>query len=122
MKFSGKVGFYFDDVEIREDVYGPKIVEKSYTGDVKKDRRSFQDSGSNKNPTFTINNQISILANLYAINNWTSIKYVEWKGTKFEVTSVEVSYPRLILTIGGVWNGKASEETSDEADSDSDIS
>lgn len=121
MKFSGKVGFYFEDVEVREDVYGPMIVEKEYTGDVKKDRRSFQDSG-NKNPSFTVNNQISILANLYAINNWTSIKYVEWKGTKFEVTSVEVGYPRLTLTIGGVWNGKTPKETSGEVDSDTDIS
>lgn len=121
MKFSGKVGFYFEDVEVREDVYGPMIVEKQYIGDVKKDRRSFQDSG-NKNPSFTVNNQISILANLYAINNWTSIKYVEWKGIKFEVTSVEVGYPRLNLTIGGVWNGKTPKETSDEIDSDTDIS
>lgn len=121
MKFSGKVGFYFEDVEIREDVYGPLIVEKSYTGDVKKDRRSFQDSG-NKNPSFTVNNQISILANLYAIDNWTSIKYVEWKGTKFEVTSVEVGFPRLNLTIGGVWNGEAAKKASDEVDPDSDVS
>ena len=103
MKFSGKVGFWVDDVEISPSVYKPKIIERSYTGDVLKDTRRFI-SPETQNKSFTVNNKISILGDLYALENWTSIKYVIWKNVKWNVTSVEVNHPRLVLEIGGVYN------------------
>lgn len=103
MKFSGKVGFWKEDHETVQGVYKPDIIEKTYTGDVYKDSRRFG-SPDAQNGSFTINNKISILGDLYAHNNWTSIKYVMWKGVKWEVKSVEVNYPRLILEVGGVYN------------------
>lgn len=104
MKFSGKVGFWEDDVEVSPGVWKPKCVEKPYTGDVYRDSRRIQQSDS-QNDKFTINNQISILGDLYAHENWPSIRYVIWKGIKWEVNSVDVNYPRLTLEIGGVYNG-----------------
>lgn len=104
MKFYGNVGFWQGSVETSPDVWKPSIIEKTYTGDVYRDNRRFQQS-DNQNDTFTVNNQISILADTYAHENWPSIRYVEWKGTRWKVNSVEVNYPRLTLEIGGVYNG-----------------
>lgn len=103
MKFSGEIGFWLGDEEVKPDVWKPKILEKHYTGDVLRNRRNFQGS-NDQNKTFTISNQISILADLYARENWHSIRYICWKGTKWEVNSVEENYPRLTLEIGGEWN------------------
>lgn len=103
MKFSGKVGFWEKDVEISTGVWKPSIVEKSYTGDILRDRRRFQAS-DHQNDTFIISNQISILGDLYAHENWPSIRYVIWNGIKWKVSSVDVSYPRLTFELGGVYN------------------
>lgn len=103
MKFSGKVGFWEEDVEISPGVYSPKIYERSYTGDVLRDNRRFENSDA-QNKTFTVSNRISILGDLYSMNNWPSIRYIIWNGVKWTVTSVDVSYPRLILDLGGVYN------------------
>ena len=105
MKFSGKVGFWEGDVEIKKGVYKPKIVEKSYTGEVTNNFRRFNESEF-QNDDFKINNRISILADLYAQENFMSIKYVVWKGKTLKVNSVEVNYPRIHLEIGGVYNGQ----------------
>lgn len=110
MKFSGKVGFWSGDVETSPGVYKLKIVEHKYYGDVLKDVRKFQQD-STQNDIFTINNRISILSDLYARENWSSIRYVIWNGQKIKVTSVEVNYPRLILELGGAWNGETENST-----------
>jgi hypothetical protein len=52
-----------------------------------------------------INNQISIVADPFANQNFHSMKYVEFMGTRWKITNVDVQYPRLILTMGGVYNG-----------------
>lgn len=104
MKFSGIVGFWQEDVEISPGVYKPAVVEKSYTGDVRRNTRKFQNAENHQRGRFTVNNQISILGDLYSHENWPSIRYVVWKGIKWEVTNVEVNYPRLVLDLGGVYN------------------
>lgn len=103
MKFSGKVGFWGEDVEISPGIWKPAIKERSYTGEVLRDNRRFQ-SSDKQNAVFTVNNRISILGDLYAHSHWSSIKYVIWKNVKLAVTSVEVQYPRLMLELGGVYN------------------
>ena len=39
------------------------------------------------------------------LSNQKRMAYAEIMGTKWKISEVEVQYPRLILTIGGVWNG-----------------
>lgn len=109
MKFYGKVGFWDGSVETKPGVYKSKIVEKSYSGDVNWANRHFQPT-ENQNDDLKLNNQISILADLYSKQNFASIRYVVWNGVKWRVTNVEVNYPRLTLTIGGVYNGSGAEE------------
>lgn len=109
MKFSGKVGFWLKDVEMKPGVYGPEIVEKTYTGDVFRDTRKFQSVENQQNENLTVNNRLSIISDLYMQKNWTSIKYVIWNNVKWKVSSIDVSsYPRVILDLGGVYNGKSS--------------
>lgn len=106
MKFCGKVGFYAGDVETSPGVYNAKIVERKKTGDILQNIRRFQET-ENQNDTLKINNRISIVSDLYFQQNWASIRYVVWNGAKLKVTSVDLAnYPRLILEIGGVYNGK----------------
>lgn len=106
MKFSGKVGFWLKDVETKPGVYKPDIVEKSYTGDILKNIRNFQSSENQANDNLRVNNRVSIISDLYMQENWPSIKYITWNGTKWKVNSVDVnSYPRVILELGGVYNG-----------------
>lgn len=105
MKFFGIVGFWEGDEEVAPDVFSPRIKERTYAGDVTRNYRKFQ-NGEGQNDDLTINNQISILADLYAQLNWHSIRYVLWNGVKWKVNTVEIAYPRLILELGGVWNGE----------------
>lgn len=109
MKFSGKIGFWLGDVEIKPGVYKPNIIERSYTGDVKKNIRRFQPAENQQNENLRTTNQLSIISDLYMQKNWASIKYVSWNGVNWKVSSVDVgSYPRVILDLGGVYNGKTS--------------
>lgn len=108
MKFYGKVGFWAGEKEVKPGVYKPVIVEKLYSGDVSWNNRHFQ-SSENQNDDIRLNNQISILSDLYSHENFASIRYVVWNNVKWRVTNVEVNYPRLVLTIGGVYNGTGAE-------------
>lgn len=111
MKFSGKVGFWGDEKEIYPGIWRPEIVERKYVGDIIRNNRKLQDKGDKQNANLTLSNQISILSDLYARQNWHSIRYVEWNNVKWEVNSVEINYPRLTLEIGGVYNAISSGQT-----------
>ena len=79
-------------------------TEKKYRGDITKNVKRF-DSGDSLNDNISLNNTISIVADAYAYENYFAIRYVEWMGARWKVTSVEVQRPRLILSVGGVYNG-----------------
>lgn len=80
------------------------ITEFPYYGDVIRNTRNLQ-SGEGLNSNITVGNSISIVADQYAIDHFISIKYVRWAGVLWTVTSVEVQSPRLILSLGEVYNG-----------------
>lgn len=108
MKFSGNVGFWLEDTETKPGVYKPKIIEKFYVGDILKDIRRFQTAENQQNENLVVNNRVSIISDLYMQQNWASIKYVLWNNIKWKVTSIDIgSYPRVILELGGVYNGKS---------------
>lgn len=114
MKFAGDVGFWLKNVETKPGIWGDKMVEKHYTGDVTRAYNKWDsrpDSLSSTTDELNVNNQISILGDLFAQENWPSIKYVVWNGVPWKVKTVEIRFPRLILEIGGSWDGKRPEET-----------
>ena len=102
-KFYGKIG-YADSTETSPGVWTNGIIERESSGDVIRNTRRMQTS-SNLNDNLEINNQISILADPYASLNFHKMLYLEWMGAKWKITNVEVLRPRLLLTIGGVYNG-----------------
>lgn len=102
-KFYGAVG-YAETVETSPGVSVEKITERFYSGDILKNTRRLE-NGGNLNDDITVNNSISIVADAYAHENFFAIRYVQWMGARFKVTNVDVQSPRLILTMGGVYNG-----------------
>ncbi len=104
-RFLGKVG-YGDSVETAPDsgVWVDVIEEKDYQGDVIRNTRTLDNSDS-VNGEITVANQISVVADEYAFEHFFNIKYVGWAGELWTVTSVEVRAPRLILSLGSVYNG-----------------
>lgn len=111
MKFRGTVGFWDGEVEVRPGIWDSKIVERKYTGEIIRNNRRFQDSREQQNAEFTINNSISILSDIYARQNWNSIKYVIWNNVKWKVSSIEIDpdRPRIKMEIGGYYNGVQNE-------------
>lgn len=102
-KWYGKIG-YAESVKNEPGDWDEEIVERSYLGDLIRNTRALQNSGG-VNDNINISNQISILADPYATQNFHSMRYAEFMGTKWKITNVEVLYPRLNLTLGGVYNG-----------------
>lgn len=102
-KFFGKIG-YAVTTETEPGVWVEQITERSYYGDVIRNVRKLQTSDQ-VNDDINISNEISIVADPFAYQNFHSMRYVEYMGTRWKVYSIEVSYPRLILSVGGVYNG-----------------
>lgn len=102
-KFSGMIG-YVESVETEPGIWQEQITEHKHTGDVNRNTSKWVAS-DNLNDNLTISNQISILADTYAFEKHWAIRYVKFMGAKWEVTNVEVKYPRLILSLGGLYNG-----------------
>ena len=103
MKFYGSIGF-IEVVEKRPGVKTNTPIERQYAGDVLRRSIRYQ-NGESVNDTITPSQQISILADPYARNHVGSMKYVKWMGTPWQISEITVEYPRLILTLGGAYNG-----------------
>lgn len=86
-------------------IWKETVTEISYYGDEVKFPTYRWKNNQQINDNFIVNNNISILADEYANNNYPYIKYVLYKGVKWKVDSIEVQRPRLILTLGGEYNG-----------------
>ena len=102
-KFYGKIG-YAETTETTPGVWEEVITERDYYGDVIKLTRRWQ-STDQLNDNLEVNNIISILADPYATKHFHAMRYVTWMSASWKITSVEVQRPRLLLTIGGVYNG-----------------
>jgi hypothetical protein len=102
-KYFGEVG-YGENVNTKPGVWEDQIVEKSYFGDVLRNTRQIRE-GENLNLDLSVQNSISIVADAYANEHFFAIRYIRWAGTLWTVTDVEVQSPRLILRLGGVYNG-----------------
>lgn len=103
-KWYGTIG-YAETKQTSPGVWRDEITERKYSGDVIRNSNRWSASSESTNDDLNINNQISILADPFAYQNFHSMKYIEFMGAKWKITSVDVQRPRLILTIGGVYNG-----------------
>lgn len=105
-RFYGEVGYATESVETPENsgIWIDKITEHPYTGDVVRNTRQLENNDK-LNDDIVVSNSISIVADQYAIDHFFNIKYVRWAGVLWTVTAVEVRSPRLILSLGSVYNG-----------------
>ena len=102
-KWFGVIG-YAETVETVPGVWKEQIIKRNYYGDLTRNSRRLQ-TADKVNDDINISNVLSIVSDPYAMNNFHSMRYAEFMGSKWKITNFEVSYPRLILTLGGVWNG-----------------
>ena len=101
-KYFGKIGYSVVS-ETAPDVWAEEIVPRSYYGDVLSNNRRWE-SADGLNDNTLVSNRISIVADPFAYENFSRIRWVEWMGTKWKVSNIEVQYPRIILTLGDVYN------------------
>lgn len=102
-RFYGKVG-YAASVDRQNGVWEDEITERNLYGDVIRNTRRLI-TGEDLNTDLTTGNSISVVADSYAMENVFAIRYVEWARALWTVIDVEVQSPRLLLRLGGVYNG-----------------
>lgn len=103
MKFYGPIGYGISQ-ETSDGVWEDTVTEYSYYGDVVSITRE-QNNSQDVNPDITTGNSISIVADEFARGHFFAIRYVEWMNTRWIVKKVDVQGPRLLLRLGGVYNG-----------------
>lgn len=100
-KWYGKIG-YAEQIETAPGVWEEKITVRQYYGDVVRNIRKLESSGE-VNDNINVSMEISIVADPYAIQNFHTMRYIEFMGSLWKIYNVEVNYPRLVLTIGGLY-------------------
>lgn len=106
-KFYGKIG-YAESVEVESGVWKDVIVERDHYGDVLRNSRALREA-EKVNDDLSVGNSISIVADAYASTHFFAMRFVEWQGTLWKVSNVDVESPRLILRLGGVYTGDRQE-------------
>ena len=101
-KFFGKVGYELL-TETSPGIWTPTTTYREYYGDVIRNMRRWSE-GTSINDNLTLTNEISILGDPFAFENFSSMKWVEYLGQKWKVNDVDIAYPRLTLRFGGVYN------------------
>ncbi len=101
-KFSGKIG-YANTVETAPGVWSETITEYTYYGDVLRNNKRWE-KGEGLNDNLTISNQFSIIGDWPDYSNFAFMRYITWMNAKWKITSVEFQRPRLIVTVGGIYN------------------
>ena len=102
-RFYGEIGFG-DNVETVPGVWEDVVIEKKFYGDVP--RNTYQSNTIDKvNDDVTLSNSISVMGNRYAFQHIQNMRYIKFDGGYWTIDSVEVQKPRLILSVGGVYNG-----------------
>lgn len=106
MKFYGKIG-YIETVEVTNGRFEEQVIaEKDAYGDVFTYRRRLENN-QQQNKDVTLSNHISVLLDPFMQDHFHDIRYVLWQGVRWEAHSIELSWPRLNITLGGVYNGPA---------------
>lgn len=106
-RWSGMIGFA-EVSETTPGVWEESITERRYYGDLLRNNRNLNNNAV-INDRIELSNQISFIADPYATQNFLQIRYITFMGTKWRVRNVEVQFPRLVASLGDVYN----EQTTD---------
>ena len=102
MKYYGEIGFS-ETVETETDVWETKIKGYMYAGDINRVSKRWQ-AGDGINDNLTVSMEVSFIGDTHALENFGNIRYATWRGTKWRVTNITESHPRITLTLGGEYN------------------
>ena len=102
-KFYGVIG-YAETTEETPGKWVERITERSYYGDVGRNTRRLESSGG-VNDNINVANEISIVADPYANQHFYDMRYVVYQGVKWKVDTADIQYPRIVMTLGGIYNG-----------------
>ena len=103
MKYYGMIGFS-ETVQVDLDDWETRINEYPYAGDINRVSTSWKAS-EHMNENLTISMEISFIGDTHALENYANIRYATWRGTKWRVINITESHPRIVLTLGGEYNG-----------------
>ena len=103
-RYSGRVGFA-EQVETAPDVFKDVNTERKYKGDVERDAVRLEEVSDKVNDDLALGNAISLMVDAYGRDHFHAIRYIEWAGVLWKVRSAEVKHPRLIVRMGGKYNG-----------------
>ena len=106
-KYSGIIGFGYNK-EIEPDIWKDEFVERHYYGDIIQNNRRFN-QGTTLSGEVYITNQLSIVGDSFLFQNLSNIRYASVNGNNWIVESVQEKYPRVEISLGGVYNGKTHE-------------
>lgn len=101
-KYYGNVG-YVEYVETSPGICIEKIVERPYYGDLIRDISRWE-STENLTDDVKLNNEVSIVADPYALDNYFNIRYITLNNSKWKVTAITVNFPRIVLNMGGLYH------------------
>lgn len=104
MRVSGVIG-YGEQTKIRPGVTDDVIIEKKFRGDLVRPPSSGPEEGGKVNDDLKVGVTISVVAGAYHSNHVHNMRYISWKGKLWKVANVDVNFPRLIIRLGGLYNG-----------------
>lgn len=102
-KFIGMIGFV-SNVEIEDGITEDEVTERKYRGDILKNNQRFNTTNTTSGE-IKISNRFSIIADSYAFDHIADIRYLTWRGNRWIVEYIDIEYPRLVMSIGGLYNG-----------------
>jgi hypothetical protein len=100
-KWYGKIGYSVTS-ETAPGVWSEGIITRNYYGDMTRNI-SHTTSSDKVNSDISVNNQLSIVSDPYSLENFSQMRWAEFMGARWTISSVEVNFPRLVLTLGGVY-------------------
>lgn len=100
-KFYGNIGFA-QSIESKPGVWTDNIVNKTYSGEIQNNYRRWENS-DNLNDDIRVNMELSMLCDSYIMENGSRIKYIEYAGSRWKIASINIEYPRVKLTLGGLY-------------------
>lgn len=103
MKFYGTIGFG-KTFESSPGVWDEHVEEREYYGDIIRNTNRFQTTDK-VNDDLTISNEFSIIADPYALEQFAFMRYILYMNIKWKITNIDIQYPRIIISVGGVYNG-----------------
>lgn len=106
MKYCGMIGY---DLTVEDPdepgVWRPNFIERKAKGDVLDLSTRWQADKDSANDDIVLTKKISIMMDPFVEANFSHIRYATYKGVKWRVESARPVYPRIELTLGGVYNG-----------------